>query len=76
MIRNYLLVTFRNLYKNRISAVINVLGLGLALSICIVATILSMIGLYTLISLSILLQSGHVQIRSENYEMEKILTKK
>jgi len=44
MIRNYLLVTFRNLYKNRIFAVINVLGLGLALSICIVAYFNHMFG--------------------------------
>jgi len=37
MIKNYLLVAFRNLYKNRIYALINILGLGLALAICIVA---------------------------------------
>lgn len=37
MFRNYLLITFRNLYKNRIFALINILGLGLALAICIVA---------------------------------------
>ena len=37
MFRNYLLVTLRNLYKNRIFALINILGLGIALSICIVA---------------------------------------
>jgi len=37
MLRNYLVITFRNLYKNRIFALINILGLGLALAICIVA---------------------------------------
>jgi ABC-type antimicrobial peptide transport system permease subunit len=37
MFRNYLLVTFRNLYKNRIFTLINIIGLGLALSVCIVA---------------------------------------
>ena len=37
MLKNYLLVTFRNLFKNRIYALINILGLGLALAICIVA---------------------------------------
>ena len=37
MFKNYLLITLRNLYKNRIFALINILGLGLALSVCIVA---------------------------------------
>jgi len=37
MIRNYLLVTFRNLLKNRVFTLINILGLGIALSVCIVA---------------------------------------
>ena len=37
MIKNYLVVTFRNLFKNRVFALINILGLGLALAICIVA---------------------------------------
>lgn len=37
MFRNYLLVTFRNLYKNRVFALINIVGLGISLSICIVA---------------------------------------
>ena len=44
MLRNYLLVTFRNLYKNRIFALINILGLGIALSICIVAYFNHMFG--------------------------------
>lgn len=37
MIRNYLLVAGRNLYKNRIFTLINILGLGLALAVCTVA---------------------------------------
>ncbi len=37
MFRNYLLVTIRNLLKNRVFTIINILGLGIALSVCIVA---------------------------------------
>lgn len=37
MFRNYLLVTFRNLFKNRVFTFINIIGLGLALAVCIVA---------------------------------------
>ena len=37
MLRNYLLVTFRNLLKNKVFTIINILGLGTALSVCIVA---------------------------------------
>jgi len=37
MIKNYLLVTFRNLLKNRVFTIINILGLGIGLSVCIVA---------------------------------------
>ena len=37
MFKNYLLVTFRNLLKNRVFTLINILGLGIALSVCIVA---------------------------------------
>ena len=44
MFRNYLLVTFRNLYRNKVYALINILGLGLALSICIVAYFNHMFG--------------------------------
>ena len=44
MIKNYLLVTLRNLYKNRVFALINILGLGMALSICIVAYFNHMFG--------------------------------
>ena len=44
MFRNYLLVTFRNLYKNKIYALINILGLGVALAICIVAYFNHMFG--------------------------------
>jgi putative ABC transport system permease protein len=37
MIKNYLLVTFRNLLKNKVFTIINILGLGIALAVCIVA---------------------------------------
>jgi putative ABC transport system permease protein len=37
MLKNYLLVTFRNLFKNRVFTIINILGLGIGLSVCIVA---------------------------------------
>jgi ABC-type antimicrobial peptide transport system permease subunit len=37
MFKNYLLVTFRNLLKNKIFALINIAGLGIALAVCIVA---------------------------------------
>jgi putative ABC transport system permease protein len=37
MFKNYLLVTFRNLLKNKVFTLINILGLGVALSVCIVA---------------------------------------
>jgi len=37
MIRNYLITALRNLFKNKLFALINVLGLGVALAICIVA---------------------------------------
>src|SRR4030066_597126 len=37
MLRNYLLVTFRNLLKNKVFTLINIIGLGIALSVCIVA---------------------------------------
>ncbi len=37
MFKNYLLVTFRNLLKNKVFTLINILGLGIALSVCIVA---------------------------------------
>ena len=44
MFRNYLLVTLRNLYRNKIYALINILGLGIALAICIVAYFNHMFG--------------------------------
>ncbi len=44
MFRNYLLITFRNLYKNRVFALINILGLGIAISLCIVAYFNHMFG--------------------------------
>jgi len=37
MLKNYLLVTFRNLLKNKVFTIINIAGLGMALSVCIVA---------------------------------------
>jgi ABC-type antimicrobial peptide transport system permease subunit len=37
MLKNYILVTFRNLFKNRVFTAINIIGLGLALAVCIVA---------------------------------------
>ena len=37
MFRNYLKITLRNLFKNRVFTLINVLGLGMALAISIVA---------------------------------------
>jgi len=37
MFKSYLLVAWRNLIKNRIYTVINILGLGIGLSVCIVA---------------------------------------
>lgn len=37
MFKNYLLVTYRNLIKNRVYTIINIVGLGIALSVCIVA---------------------------------------
>jgi putative ABC transport system permease protein len=37
MFKSYLLVTFRNLVKNKIFTLINIIGLGIALSVCIVA---------------------------------------
>jgi putative ABC transport system permease protein len=37
MFKNYLLITFRNLLKNKIFTLINILGLGIALAVCIVA---------------------------------------
>jgi len=44
MFRNYILVTIRNLYKNKVYALINILGLGISLSICIVAYFNHMFG--------------------------------
>lgn len=37
MLKNYLKIAFRNLIKNRVFVVINVLGLGIALACCIIA---------------------------------------
>ncbi|MEJ1236542.1 ABC transporter permease [Chryseolinea sp. T2] len=37
MIRNYLLITFRSLFKNKLYIFINVLGMGIAIACCIIA---------------------------------------
>jgi putative ABC transport system permease protein len=37
MLKNYLIVSLRNLNKSRIFTIINILGLGIALSVCIIA---------------------------------------
>lgn len=37
MLKNYLLTAFRNLLKNKVFTIINIIGLGIALSVCIVA---------------------------------------
>jgi putative ABC transport system permease protein len=37
MLKSYLLVIFRNLWKNKLFTLINIIGLGIALSVCIVA---------------------------------------
>ena len=42
MLKSYLLVTFRNLWKNKVFTLINIIGLGIALSVCIVAFFNSM----------------------------------
>ncbi len=37
MFKNYLIVIFRHLFKNKIFTIINIIGLGIALAVCIVA---------------------------------------
>jgi len=37
MLKNYIIVAFRNLLKNKAFTIINILGLGIALAVCIVA---------------------------------------
>ena len=37
MLRNFLLITFRNFLKNKTFVIVNVLGLGIAMACCIVA---------------------------------------
>lgn len=39
MLKNYLKVAFRNLYKNKLYSIINILGLGIALALCVAAYI-------------------------------------
>ena len=61
MLKNYLIITFRNLLKNRVFTLINIAGLGIALAV--VATILSLIGMYNLVSLDIIRRTKEVGIR-------------
>ena len=42
MLKNYVLVAFRNLLKHKAFTIINILGLGIALAVCIVAWFNSM----------------------------------
>ena len=37
MLHNYLLITFRNLLKNKLYVIVNILGIGIAIASCIVA---------------------------------------
>ncbi len=37
MIKNYLKVAFRNLYKNKLYSIINIFGLGISLALCVAA---------------------------------------
>ena len=37
MIKNYLLITFRSLMKNKLFILINVFGMGIAIACCITA---------------------------------------
>jgi len=37
MLKNYLKIIFRNMTKNKVYVLINIIGLGLALAVCIVA---------------------------------------
>jgi putative ABC transport system permease protein len=46
MLKNYLLVTFRNLLKNKVFTMINIVGLGMALAVCIVAFFKHMLNNY------------------------------
>ena len=40
MIRNYLIVAVRNLWKNKVYVIINMLGLGIAMACCMTAYLL------------------------------------
>ena len=37
MFKNYILITLRNLWKNKLFVITNILGLGIAIACCIVA---------------------------------------
>jgi len=56
MIKNYLLVTLRNLLKNKIFTLNNIAGLG-------ITTILSLIEMYNLVSLDIIRRTKEIGIR-------------
>lgn len=40
MIKNYLKITFRNLYRNKVSTIINLLGLSLGITVCLLIFLL------------------------------------
>ncbi|MGB6421388.1 MAG: hypothetical protein WBF05_06070, partial [Anaerolineales bacterium] len=64
-------IAFRDLGRNRRRTGMTLLAVVLGLAVLIMMSGF-IAGIFdNMISLSILLQSGHVQIRSENYEMEK-----
>ena len=64
-------IAFRDLGRNRRRTGLTLLAVVLGLAVLIMMSGF-IAGIFdNMISLSILLQSGHVQIRSENYEMEK-----
>ncbi len=64
-------IAYRDLGRNRRRTGLTLLAVVLGLAVLIMMSGF-IAGIFdNMISLSILLQSGHVQIRSENYEMEK-----
>jgi hypothetical protein len=58
MLKNYLLIPFRNLLKNKIFTLINIAGPEIALAVCIVATI----------SYKIVIAAGRNPVESLRYE--------
>ena len=64
-------IAYRDLGRNRRRTGLTLLAVVLGMAVLIMMSGF-IAGIFdNMISLSILLQSGHVQIRSENYEMEK-----